>query len=168
MTDLSVLGDSDAGLWHVVCWSWIRATLYIRSVPCQMKITLHYKIGIMSNNRSKLTARQTSALTLLYEQFCSYVIVRYFEEIKWSLSKVVWIPVNHCWTDGFLNKITWNNNWIVVKNGSMNGFTTDHLQVLHCTMGNWVIQLTWWPAHKEAARKVRNTLLVLPAWLLFM
>lgn len=69
--------------------SWISCG---KNIPCQMENTLdlmwtHSQAIFCSHN------------------ICSYAIVRYFEEIKWSLSKVVWTPVNHCWIDGFLIKM---------------------------------------------------------------
>lgn len=104
--------------------------------------------------------------------FCSHVIVRYFEEIKWSLSKVAWTPVNHCWIDGFLNKMNWNNKWIALKKWSK------HMDLLlavsssaHCLWSGTapqviaVIQFTWSPGHKGATNSLLYSCSVPASWL---
>lgn len=95
-----VPGDTDAGLWYPT-WDLDQGCTYHKKKSCHRWWT-----HLWDQIKSTLTVRKTSALTLLYEQFFAHVAVKYFEEIKWSLSKVVWTPVNHC---SIANKINWNN-----------------------------------------------------------
>lgn len=92
--------------------------------------------------------------TFVWTIFCSHVAVKDFEEIKWSLSKVVWTPVNHCW---IANKINWNNRNCLLKKYNYNWPFPPQPTLFAAALHHQVIaviQFTWWPRLKEATSKV--------------
>lgn len=97
-------GDTDAGLqYHTWDLEQGCTPIWVRE---REKKSLVGDDGHTRDSKIHIHCQENCSHTFVWTIFSSGVAVKYFEEIKWSLSKVVWTPVNHC---SIANKTDWNN-----------------------------------------------------------